>query len=204
MGDLIPDFINAATLGLLAVSIVLILLFGGIFQPVTILFALPLSIGGAVTSLLLLHRPLSIPVYIGILMLMGIVTKNSIMLVDFTIRATKHGATRTQAAMEAGLKRARPIVMTTIAMVAGMIPSAIGSGTGGEIRSPMAITVIGGLIASTVLSLVFIPAMYLAMDDLSRLSRRLLLPLLTTNARVKLRQPAETAPVPLAGTRSST
>ena len=204
MQDLVPDFINAATLGLLAVSIVLILLFGGLFQPVTILFALPLSIGGAVTSLLLLHRPLSIPVYIGILMLMGIVTKNSIMLVDFTIRATKHGATRTEAAIEAGLKRARPIVMTTIAMVAGMIPSAIGSGTGGEIRSPMAITVIGGLIASTVLSLVFIPAMYLAMDDLSRISRRLLLPLLSTNAGVKMRQPTEEAPAPpLVGTRST-
>ena len=180
MQELVPDFINAATLGLLLVSIVLILLFGGVFQPVTILFALPLSIGGAITSLLLLHRPLSIPVYIGILMLMGIVTKNSIMLVDFTIRATKHGTARADAAMDAGLMRARPIVMTTIAMVAGMIPSAVGSGTGGEIRSPMAITVIGGLIASTVLSLVFIPAMYLLMDDLSRFSKRLLSPLVTS------------------------
>ena len=197
MKDLIPDFIGAATLGVLMVSVLLILLFGGVFQPLTILFALPLSIGGAFTSLLLLREPLSIPVYIGILMLMGIVTKNSIMLVDFTLLALKRGATRVEATIEAGTKRARPIVMTTIAMVAGMLPSALGSGTGGEIRAPMAITVIGGLLASTVLSLVFIPAMYLAMDDVARLCARALAPLTTTRAS----KPG--GPTPLAETSPS-
>jgi len=110
--------------------------------------------------------PISLPVVIGILMLMGIVTKNAIMLVDFAIEETARGTPRNVAIVEAGRKRARPIVMTTIAMVGGMLPSALAVGSGGEFRAPMAVAVIGGLISSTLLSLVFVPAVYVLMDDI--------------------------------------
>ena len=109
------------------------------------------------------------PVVIGILMLMGIVTKNAIMLVDFAVERVKHGMSRHEAIIDAGRKRARPIVMTTLAMVAGMIPTALGHGDGGEFRAPMAIAVIGGLTVSTVLSLIFVPSFYEVMDDVTRL-----------------------------------
>ena len=105
------------------------------------------------------------PVVIGILMLMGIVTKNAIMLVDFAIEEVKQGVPRKEAIIDAGRKRARPIVMTTIAMSAGMIPAALALGDGGEFRAPMAIAVIGGLLVSTFLSLVFVPSFYTIMDD---------------------------------------
>jgi multidrug efflux pump subunit AcrB len=105
-------------------------------------------------------------------MLMGIVTKNAIMLVDFSIEAMASGMARTQAIVEAGMKRARPIIMTTVAMVAGMLPSAFAIGAGGEFRSPMAIAVIGGLVVSTLLSLLFVPAFFAVMDDLGMAIRR--------------------------------
>jgi multidrug efflux pump subunit AcrB len=100
---------------------------------------------------------------------MGIVTKNAIMLVDFAVERIALGVDRTEALVDAGRKRARPIVMTTLAMGAGMIPSALGVGDGGEFRSPMAVGVIGGLIASTILSLVFVPAMFTITDDIGKL-----------------------------------
>jgi HAE1 family hydrophobic/amphiphilic exporter-1 len=109
------------------------------------------------------------PVIIGMLMLMGIVTKNAIMLVDFAVEQVRHGMDRKEAIIDAGRKRARPIVMTTIAMGAGMLPAALALGEGGEFRAPMAIAVMGGLFLSTILSLVFIPSVYTIMDDLSRL-----------------------------------
>jgi predicted RND superfamily exporter protein len=111
---------------------------------------------------------MTLPVIIGILMLMGIVTKNAIMLLDFAIEAIHAGAERTPAIIEACRKRARPIIMTTIAMVAGMFPSALAIGAGGEFRAPMAIAVIGGLIVSTLLSLLFVPALFTIMDDIGR------------------------------------
>jgi multidrug efflux pump subunit AcrB len=111
---------------------------------------------------------LTVPVSIGILMLMGIVTKNAIMLVDFAIESIHAGMERDAAIVDAGQKRARPIVMTTIAMIAGMIPSALAFGAGGEFRAPMALAVIGGLLCSTVLSLVFVPAVFVLMDNVSR------------------------------------
>ena len=111
------------------------------------------------------------PVVIGILMLMGIVTKNAIMLVDFAIEEVKQGVPRKEAIIDAGRKRARPIVMTTIAMSAGMMPAALALGDGGEFRAPMAIAVIGGLLVSTFLSLVFVPSFYTIMDDASILDR---------------------------------
>jgi multidrug efflux pump subunit AcrB len=112
------------------------------------------------------------PVVIGILMLMGIVTKNAIMLVDFAVEEIGRGTPRLDALVEAGRKRARPIVMTTIAMAAGMFPSALGHGDGGGFRSPMAIAVIGGLIVSTMLSLVLVPAVFTVLDDVGRLAWR--------------------------------
>jgi len=163
------SFGNAMLLGVLLVLMVLILLFKDVIQPFTILLSLPLAIGGVAAGLILTQNALSMPVLIGILMLMGIVTKNAILLVDFAIEMRHQGMERVHAMIEAGRKRARPIVMTSIAMSAGMLPSALGVGEGGAFRSPMAIAVIGGIIVSTVLSLIVVPSFFLIMDDLSRL-----------------------------------
>lgn len=168
-GEMQQGFVNAMLLGLLLVLVVLILLFKDVIQPFTILFSLPLAIGGVAVALIVTQNALSMPVLIGILMLMGIVTKNAILLVDFAIEMRRHGMERVQAMVEAGRKRARPIIMTSIAMSAGMLPSALGVGEGGSFRAPMAIAVIGGIIVSTVLSLIVVPAFFLIMDDLSRL-----------------------------------
>jgi hydrophobe/amphiphile efflux-1 (HAE1) family protein len=173
MKELQGGFSSAMATGLMMVYAVLVLLFGTFLQPITILFSLPLSIGGAIGALWLTGKQLTIPVYIGILMLMGIVTKNAIMLVEFAIESIHAGKPRDEAMIDAGMKRARPIVMTTVAMVAGMMPSALAVGAGGEFRSPMALAVIGGLIFSTVLSLVFVPAMFMVMDDFGLLIWRL-------------------------------
>jgi len=168
MGEVFAGFRNAMIMGLMLVFVVLILLFGSIFHAFTILMSLPLSIAGVAAALLLTNNSVSMAVVIGILMLMGIVTKNAIMLVDFAIEEVKHGIPRNEAIIDAGRKRIRPIVMTTIAMSAGMVPAALAFGDGGEFRAPMAIAVIGGLLISTVLSLVFVPSFYTIMDDLSR------------------------------------
>ena len=169
MGEVFEGFALAMGAGLMMVFGVLVLLFGNFLQPLTILFSLPLSIGGAILGLLIFHMPISMPVVIGILMLMGVVTKNAIMLVDFAVEEMEKGVDRATAIIDAGRKRARPIVMTTIAMAAGMVPSAMALGIGGEFRAPMAIAVIGGLIVSTGLSLIFVPAIFVLVDDLSRL-----------------------------------
>jgi len=167
MGEVFAGFAMAMGTGLMLVLVVLILLFGSVFHSVTILGSLPLAIGGVVAGLMLTNNAISMPVVIGILMLMGIVTKNAIMLVDFAIEEVKNGVPRKQAIIDAGRKRARPIVMTTIAMSAGMIPASLALGDGGEFRAPMAIAVVGGLIVSTFLSLVFVPSFYTIMDDVS-------------------------------------
>lgn len=164
--EVATGFLTAMGTGLMIVLGVLILLFGSVFQPITILLSLPLSFGGVVIALLATGNPISMPVYIGLLMLMGIVTKNAIMLVDFAVEEIARGVSRNEALIDAGRKRARPIVMTTLAMAAGMLPSAYALGDGGEFRAPMAIAVIGGLLVSTVLSLVFVPSFFTAMDDL--------------------------------------
>ena len=169
MAEVFQGFAKAMGAGLMMVYAVLVLLFGSFLHPITILFSLPLSIGGAIVALAITAKPMSLPVVIGILMLMGIVTKNAIMLVDFAVEEMARGVPRAEAIIDAGRKRARPIVMTTIAMVGGMLPSALGAGEGGEFRSPMAIAVIGGLISSTLLSLVFVPAVFVALDDVARL-----------------------------------
>ena len=167
--EMTQSFGNAMLLGLMLVLVVLILLFKDVIQPFTILFSLPLAIGGVAVALITTQNAMSMPVLIGILMLMGIVTKNAILLVDFAIEMRRHGMERVQAMVEAGRKRARPIIMTSIAMSAGMLPSALGIGEGGSFRAPMAIAVIGGIIVSTALSLVVVPSFFLIMDDLSLL-----------------------------------
>ena len=168
MNELYQNFLLAVGAGVLMVFAVLVLLFVRVLQPITILSALPLSLGGAVLALLLTGLPFSLPVVIGILMLMGIVAKNSILLVDFAIEEMRAGKPRLQAILESGHKRARPIVMTTVAMVAGMLPVAIGWGGDSDFRGPMAIAVIGGLITSTALTLVIVPAVFTVLDDIER------------------------------------
>ena len=167
MAEVFESFAKAMGAGIMMVYAVLVLLFGSFLQPITILFSLPLSIGGAIAALAFTAQPVSLPVVIGVLMLMGIVTKNAIMLVDFAIEEMRRGVSRLEAIVDAGRKRARPIVMTTIAMVGGMLPSAFGLGSGGEFRAPMAIAVIGGLLSSTLLSLIFVPAVFSVMDDVA-------------------------------------
>ena len=166
--EVATGFMTAMGTGLMIVFGVLVLLFGSVAQPITILLSLPLSFGGVVLALLATNNSVSMPVYIGLLMLMGIVTKNAIMLVDFAVEEIAQGVPRFDAVIDAGRKRARPIVMTTLAMVAGMVPSALALGDGGEFRAPMAIAVIGGLLVSTVLSLVFVPSFFTVMDDIGR------------------------------------
>lgn len=173
MAELFASFGLAMLTGVLCIYVVLVLLFKDFLQPVTILVALPLSIGGAFVLLLLSNSALSMPSLIGILMLMGIATKNSILLVDYAIIARQEGVSRFAAVLDACHKRARPIIMTTLAMGAGMIPIAMGLGTDPSFRAPMAIAVIGGLITSTFLSLLVIPVVYTLIDDLQRQMRRL-------------------------------
>ncbi len=167
MKEVFESFGQAMSAGIMMVYAVLVLLFSSFLQPITILFSLPLSIGGAIVALALTGNAISLPVVIGILMLMGIVTKNAIMLVDFAVEEIRNGVPRIDAIVDAGRKRARPIIMTTIAMVGGMLPLALALESGGEFRAPMAIAVIGGLISSTLLSLIFVPAVFVLIDDLA-------------------------------------
>jgi HAE1 family hydrophobic/amphiphilic exporter-1 len=166
MAELFGGFAMAMGAGILLVYLVLVLLFGGFLQPITILSALPLSLAGALLALLFAQKALGVSAVIGVLMLMGIVAKNSILLVEYAImiRADDPGLTRDDAIVEAARKRSRPIIMTTIAMVAGMLHIALGIGADSEFRSPMALVVIGGLITSTLLSLIFVPVCYVYVD----------------------------------------
>jgi multidrug efflux pump subunit AcrB len=166
MGELFASFGLAMATGVLCIYIVLVLLFKDFVQPVTILAALVLSIPGAFLALFITHTAISMPSMIGLIMLMGIATKNSILLIEYAIMARRdHGLTRWEALLDACHKRARPIVMTTIAMGAGMLPIALGIGVDPSFRAPMAIVVIGGLITSTFLSLLVIPVVFTYVDD---------------------------------------
>ena len=164
MADIFSGFAIAMIAGIMLVYVTLALLFSSFVTPITILLTLPLAIGGAIFALYIFGLAMSLPVVIGFLMLMGIVTKNAIMLVSFAKDAQAAGMSRMDAMVEAGHKRARPILMTTIAMTAGMLPSAFASSLGGEFRSPMAIAVISGILLSTALSLVFVPVLYSLVD----------------------------------------
>lgn len=160
------SFLLAMGTGVACICIVLVLLFHAWLQPVTILGALLLSIPGAILALFVTGTNLSMPAMIGMIMLMGIATKNSILLVEYAIVAQRdHGMSRIDALLNACHKRARPIVMTTLAMGAGMTPIALGFGADPSFRAPMAIVVIGDLITSTFLSLLVIPVLYEVVDD---------------------------------------
>ncbi len=183
MTELFDSFGLAMLTGVLCIYIVLVLLFKDFVQPVTILGALVLSIPGAFLALFITQTALSMPSMIGLIMLMGIATKNSILLIEYAIMARRDfGLTRLQAVLDACHKRARPIVMTSIAMGAGMMPIALGWGTDPSFRAPMAIVVIGGLITSTFLSLLVIPVLFTFVDDMVQWLLRL------------LRRPVATAP----------
>lgn len=174
MGELFASFGLAMLTGVLCIYIVLVLLFHDFVQPVTILSALILSIPGAFLALFITRTALSMPSMIGLIMLMGIATKNSILLIEYAIMARRDmGMTRMDALLDACHKRARPIVMTTIAMGAGMMPIALGIGTDPSFRAPMAIVVIGGLITSTFLSLLVIPVLFTYVDDVVQWTRKM-------------------------------
>ena len=174
MNELFASFGLAMATGVLCIYIVLVLLFKDFIQPTTILAALVLSVPGALLALFVTNTALSMPSMIGLIMLMGIATKNSILLIDYVILARRdHGLDRWEALLDACRKRARPIVMTTVAMGAGMLPIAIGLGTDPSFRAPMAIVVIGGLITSTFLSLLVIPVVFSYVDDAINLVRKL-------------------------------
>ncbi|HQV16493.1 MAG TPA: efflux RND transporter permease subunit, partial [Denitromonas sp.] len=174
MTELFGSFGSAMLIGVLCIYVVLVLLFHDFLQPATIIAALPLSVGGAFMALLITNSSFSMPSVIGLLMLMGIVTKNSILLVEYAVMARReHGMARFEALIDACHKRARPILMTTIAMGAGMFPIALGLGAEPSFRAPMAIAVIGGLITSTLLSLLVIPVVFTYVDDLLEWLKRL-------------------------------
>ena len=174
MAELFSGFGFAMVTGILCVLCVLVLLFKDFLQPATILSALPLSIGGSLVALLVTGGSLSLPALIGIVMLMGIVTKNSILLVEYTfVGIREHGLQMHEALLEACHKRARPIVMTTVAMIAGMLPLALGFGGDASFRQPMAVTVIGGLVTSTGLSLLFVPVAFTYVLGFERRLKRL-------------------------------
>lgn len=160
MTDLFSRFLTAIGLGLMMVYAIQVLLYKDWIQPITRMAALPLSIGGAFLALLLTGTELNLPAAIGILMLMGIADKNSILLVDYMVERIRAGTSRREAIVEACTVRGRPIIMTSLAMLAGMVPIAVGLGLDTAFRAPMAIAVIGGLISSTALSLVFVPVLF--------------------------------------------
>jgi multidrug efflux pump subunit AcrB len=174
MEELFSGFGEALAIAVLCVFCVLALLFKDFFQPITILSAVPLSVGGAFVALLIGRSELGLPALIGLIMLLGIVTKNSILLVDYAILGIRdHGLSELEALVDACHKRARPIIMTTVAMVAGMLPLALGiGGADSSFRRPMAIAVIGGLVTSTALSLLVVPAAYTYIARVERLFRR--------------------------------
>jgi multidrug efflux pump subunit AcrB len=174
LGEMMASFALAMFAGVLFVYAILVLLFHDFLQPITILAALPLSIGGAFGGLVLTGTALSMPALIGLLMLMGIATKNSILLVEYAIVARHdYGMSRSEAIIDACHKRARPIVMTSFAMGAGMLPIALGLGVDSAFRAPMGVAVLGGLVTSTVLSLVVVPAVYTYVDDVAVFFRSL-------------------------------
>jgi len=172
--ELGAGFMMAIVIGVLCVFCVLVLLFHDFLQPVTILSAIPLSLGGAFLALLMAHSELDIPSMIGLVMLMGIVTKNSILLVEYAIVGKRdRGLSTREALIDACHKRARPIVMTTVAMIAGMGPIALGLGADASFRQPMAVAVIGGLLTSTALSLLVVPVVFTYVDAFEQWFKKL-------------------------------
>ncbi|KKZ85198.1 RND transporter [Rhizobium phaseoli] len=173
--ELFQSFALAMAIGVFCIYAVLVVLFHDFLQPLTLLMALPLSLGGALLPLVLTGTSFSMPAVIGLLMLMGVVTKNSILLIEYAIMSRQRGMSRFDALVDACHKRARPIVMTTIAMASGMLPAALSlMGGDSSFRQPMAIVVIGGVVMSTLLSLIVIPVIFTFVDDLEQILIRAL------------------------------
>jgi multidrug efflux pump subunit AcrB len=170
--DVFAGFGFAMGSAILLIYAVLVLLYNDFFHPFTIMLSLPLSIGGALVALVLARESLGLYALIGIVMLMGLAIKNSILLVDYCLMAEASGTPREEAVIESGEARMRPILMTTVAMIAGMFPIALGVGAGAEVRQAMAIAVIGGLITSTFLTLLVVPVVHTYIDDLEHLVMR--------------------------------
>ena len=173
--DVFNGFGTAIGAAVLLIYAVLVVLFGGFLHPLTIMMSLPLSLCGALIGLVCLKQSIGLYALIGITMLMGLVTKNAILLVEYGLMAMKNGLPQRQAIVLAGETRMQPILMTTIAMIAGMMPIALGLGAGSEVRSPMAISVIGGLITSTIFTLIVIPVVFTYIDDFQSWLKRIFL-----------------------------
>ncbi len=163
--DVFNGFGTAIGAAVLLIYAVLVVLFGGFLHPLTIMMSLPLSLCGALIGLVMFNQSIGLYALIGITMLMGLVTKNAILLVEYALVQMQNGLPRREALITAGETRMRPIFMTTIAMIAGMLPVAMGIGAGSEARAPMAISVVGGLITSTLLTLLVIPVVFTYIDD---------------------------------------
>jgi HAE1 family hydrophobic/amphiphilic exporter-1 len=161
-------------LAIVLIYMVLAAQFESLIHPFTVMLSLPLSIVGALGLLLVTGRTLSIFSMIGMIMLMGLVTKNAILLVDYTNLLRARGFSKDDALMAAGPVRLRPILMTAFSTIAGMVPVAIGLGSGAESRAPMGTAIVGGMLTSTFLTLLVIPVMYSVMDDVSQATLRLL------------------------------
>ncbi len=164
--------LSALLLAVIFIYLILASLFGSFTQPLAIMLALPLSFIGVALALLVTRGNLNVMSMIGIIMLMGLVTKNGILLVDFTNQQRAKGLSRTDALLTAGRIRLRPIIMTTVSMIFGMLPLAFALGQGADQRAPMAHAVIGGLLTSTLLTLFVVPVVYTLLDDLGGLRHR--------------------------------
>ena len=168
MRDVFTRFGTALAFAVICIYAILVLLYNNFIYPMAILSALPLSIGGALLGLLVGQKELGLFALIGIVLLMGLVTKNAILLVDFALLGIKEGKTQAQAIVYAGVSRLRPILMTSISTIAGMTPIALEWGASGEVRSPMAIAVIGGFTTSTLLTLIVVPVLFSFIDNFLR------------------------------------
>jgi multidrug efflux pump subunit AcrB len=168
MGEIFARFGGAVAVAVLCIYAILVLLYNNFLHPLTIMVALPLSFGGALIGLLIAQKALGLYALIGIVLLLGIVTKNSILLVDYTLINQEEGKSQREAILEAGVSRLRPIMMTSLASIAGTAPLALGLGPGAEVRSPMGIAVMGGFTTSTLLTLVVVPVLFTYVDNLQR------------------------------------
>ena len=171
--DAFKDLFLALILAIVLVYMVMAAQFESLIQPFVIIFAVPLALIGVVLALLLTGRSLSIPAYIGIIMLAGVVVNNAIVLIDFINQLRSKGIERNEAIVKAGPMRLRPILMTTLTTILGLFPLALGIGEGGELRAPMGTVVIGGLIFSTVATLVVIPVIYTLFEDFGGIWKRM-------------------------------
>ncbi|HEY9601706.1 MAG TPA: efflux RND transporter permease subunit, partial [Allocoleopsis sp.] len=166
LGSIFKSFAVTAGLSLVCMLLVLVVLFGRLLEPVVVLLSIPLSIVGAMLGLLLTQSDFGMISLIGLIFLLGLIDKNAILLVDYIRQLRKAGLSRTEAILRTGQVRLRPILMTTAATILGMLPIALGWGAGAELRQPMAVAIVGGLITSTLLSLIVVPVVYTLMEDL--------------------------------------